>query len=189
MNVDEAIKMVRDKSKLRTRYEGQEPFLDEVLVAEIERLTTENRTHVATIGCLIEQAKSAAVAHQAEVERLRAALDLSEEYNEQKDAEIDGLRAGIAAIAEQLNCEQKAGTICSCIRALQRELNRISGEYAKATSATIPDLQDEIERLRNAIKWLHTRMECIRSDRAIYAHILREDFEQFKAMVDGEGNG
>ena len=46
----------------------------EILRAEIERLTTENRIHVATIGCLIEQARSAAVAYQVEIERLRAEI-------------------------------------------------------------------------------------------------------------------
>lgn len=38
MTADEAIAIVRSKSRGRTRFEGQEPYLDEVLVAEIERL-------------------------------------------------------------------------------------------------------------------------------------------------------
>lgn len=38
MTADEAIRIVKSKSNGRTRYENQEPFLDEVLVAEIERL-------------------------------------------------------------------------------------------------------------------------------------------------------
>lgn len=38
MTPEEAIKIVKAKANLRTRYEGQEAFLDEVLVAEIERL-------------------------------------------------------------------------------------------------------------------------------------------------------
>lgn len=38
MTPDEAISLVRDKIKGRTYYEGQHPHLDEVLVAEIERL-------------------------------------------------------------------------------------------------------------------------------------------------------
>lgn len=41
MNADEAIRIVKSKAEGRTRYEGQEPFLDEVLVAEIERLREE----------------------------------------------------------------------------------------------------------------------------------------------------
>jgi len=39
MTPDEAISIVKSKARCRTRYEGQEPFLDEVLVGEIERLT------------------------------------------------------------------------------------------------------------------------------------------------------
>jgi len=42
MTPDEAIRIVRQKANCRTRYEGQEPFLDEVLVGEIERLRQEN---------------------------------------------------------------------------------------------------------------------------------------------------
>lgn len=38
MTPDEAIAIVKSKTNGRTRYEGQEPFLDEVLVGEIERL-------------------------------------------------------------------------------------------------------------------------------------------------------
>lgn len=38
MTPEEAIKIVNTKANLRTRYEGQDAFLDEVLVAEIERL-------------------------------------------------------------------------------------------------------------------------------------------------------
>jgi hypothetical protein len=37
MTIQEAIKIVRDKAALRTRYEGQPDFLDEVLLAEIDR--------------------------------------------------------------------------------------------------------------------------------------------------------
>lgn len=38
MDVEEAIRIVRDKSSGRTRWEGQEPYLDEVLVEEVLRL-------------------------------------------------------------------------------------------------------------------------------------------------------
>jgi hypothetical protein len=38
MTPDEAIAIVKSKAAGRTRSEGQEPFLDEVLVKEIERL-------------------------------------------------------------------------------------------------------------------------------------------------------
>jgi hypothetical protein len=41
MTVDEIIKQVNIKSSGRTRYEGKEPYWDEVLVAEIERLQAE----------------------------------------------------------------------------------------------------------------------------------------------------
>lgn len=43
MTVDEIIKQVRIKASGRTRYEGQEPFWDEVLVEEIERLRAKIR--------------------------------------------------------------------------------------------------------------------------------------------------
>jgi hypothetical protein len=46
MTPDEAIAIVKSKANGRTRYEGQEPFLDEVLVAEIERLR--HRTDAVT---------------------------------------------------------------------------------------------------------------------------------------------
>lgn len=38
MTPDEAIAIVKSKAAGRTRYKDQEPFLDEVLVGEIERL-------------------------------------------------------------------------------------------------------------------------------------------------------
>lgn len=38
MTIDEAIAVVRSKADDRTRWVGQEPFVDEVLVGEIERL-------------------------------------------------------------------------------------------------------------------------------------------------------
>ena len=38
MTVDEAIALVHSKAQGRTRYAGQEPYIDEVLVREIERL-------------------------------------------------------------------------------------------------------------------------------------------------------
>jgi hypothetical protein len=38
MDIDEAISVVNAKARGRTRFEGQKPFIDEVLVAEIERL-------------------------------------------------------------------------------------------------------------------------------------------------------
>jgi hypothetical protein len=38
MTVDEIIKQINIKSSGRTRWDGQEPFWDEVLVAEIGRL-------------------------------------------------------------------------------------------------------------------------------------------------------
>ena len=38
MTPDEAIAIVNCKANGRTRYEGQEPYLDEVLAAEIIRL-------------------------------------------------------------------------------------------------------------------------------------------------------
>lgn len=38
MTVDEAIATVRSRSMGRTRYAGQSPFIDEILVAEVERL-------------------------------------------------------------------------------------------------------------------------------------------------------
>jgi hypothetical protein len=37
-NVEDAIKLTNSKANGRTRYVGQEPFADELLVAEIERL-------------------------------------------------------------------------------------------------------------------------------------------------------
>lgn len=40
MTIQEAIKIVRDKAALRTRYEGQPDFLDEVLLGEIDRQAT-----------------------------------------------------------------------------------------------------------------------------------------------------
>ena len=38
MTPEQAIKIVKEKSRGRTRYEGKKPYIDEVLVAEIERL-------------------------------------------------------------------------------------------------------------------------------------------------------
>lgn len=43
MTPNEAIRIVKRKTQGHTRYEGQEPFLDEVLVEEIERLRAENQ--------------------------------------------------------------------------------------------------------------------------------------------------
>lgn len=52
MDANEAIRIVKSKSRGRTRYEGQEPFLDEVLVAEIERLTRENAELKVALGAI-----------------------------------------------------------------------------------------------------------------------------------------
>lgn len=38
MTPDEAMAIVKSKAAGRTRYEGQEPYIDEVLAAEVERL-------------------------------------------------------------------------------------------------------------------------------------------------------
>jgi len=46
MTVDEAIAIVNSKASARTRYAGQAPFVDEVLVAEIERLRAQLLTWV-----------------------------------------------------------------------------------------------------------------------------------------------
>ena len=41
MTPNDAIAIIRDRAAGRTRWEGQQPFADEVLVEEIERLTRE----------------------------------------------------------------------------------------------------------------------------------------------------
>ena len=38
MDTDKALEIVRSRAKGRTRYAGQEPFVDEMLAAEIDRL-------------------------------------------------------------------------------------------------------------------------------------------------------
>lgn len=52
MTPDEAIEIVRSKARGRTRYEGQEPYIDEVLVAEILRLQREVRRYKRTCDAL-----------------------------------------------------------------------------------------------------------------------------------------
>lgn len=42
MKIDEIIRLVKSKASGRTRFEGQEPYWDEALVEEIERLREEN---------------------------------------------------------------------------------------------------------------------------------------------------
>ena len=50
MNANEAIKIVKATSSGRARVEGQEePFMDEVLVAEIERLRSADKLRVTEI--------------------------------------------------------------------------------------------------------------------------------------------
>lgn len=65
MTPEEAIGIVRCKANLRTRYEGQEAFLDEVLVAEIERL--QNALNADSQAFQIECQK-------AEIERLERVI-------------------------------------------------------------------------------------------------------------------
>ena len=57
MTPDEAIKIVRSKANCRTRYEGQESFLDETLVEEIERLKKENENLKTEIDYLSQVIK------------------------------------------------------------------------------------------------------------------------------------
>ena len=56
MTPDEAIAIVKQKANGRTRYEGQDPFLDEVLVAEIERLREQVRHQqpLERINCFMD---------------------------------------------------------------------------------------------------------------------------------------
>ncbi len=54
MTAGEAIEIVRSKARGRTRYEGQEPFLDEVLVDEIERLRAELAATIAKANEIID---------------------------------------------------------------------------------------------------------------------------------------
>jgi hypothetical protein len=42
MTADEAIALVKRRAAGRTRYDGELPWLDEVLVEEVERLREEN---------------------------------------------------------------------------------------------------------------------------------------------------
>jgi hypothetical protein len=51
MTPDEAIAIVKSKANGRTRYEGQKPFLDEVLVAEIERLRAQANHPSVSVEC------------------------------------------------------------------------------------------------------------------------------------------
>ena len=43
MTIDEAMKIVASRQQGRTRWEGQEPYLDEVMFNEITRLRLENK--------------------------------------------------------------------------------------------------------------------------------------------------
>lgn len=50
MTPDEAIAIVKSKAECRTRYDGQGPRVDEVLVAEVERLRDALRDMVDTVN-------------------------------------------------------------------------------------------------------------------------------------------
>lgn len=57
MNADEAIKTVNSWANGRTRYEGQRPFIDEVLVTEIERLRAECGEYETTLHAAEDRVK------------------------------------------------------------------------------------------------------------------------------------
>ena len=65
--VEEAIALVKSKANGRTRYEGQEPFVDELLVGEIERL----RAIVGRVSSAFESEMDGQLAND-EREALRA---------------------------------------------------------------------------------------------------------------------
>jgi hypothetical protein len=77
MTVEEAIKEVKARARWLTRFEGQEPYIGEVLVAEIKRLrielayAIEQRTCQCSYddGCRFALERDAAL---SEVKRLRA---------------------------------------------------------------------------------------------------------------------
>lgn len=57
MTVDEALSIVASKASGRTRYEGQEPYLDEVLATEVVRLRAQvewQPIEMAPHGVLVE---------------------------------------------------------------------------------------------------------------------------------------
>jgi hypothetical protein len=58
MTVDEAIKTVEVRASGRTRYMDQEPFLDEVLVGEIERLRKELVKAMEAVTAVVEAFES-----------------------------------------------------------------------------------------------------------------------------------
>jgi hypothetical protein len=71
MTIDEAIAEVESRAAGRTQYEGREPPLDEVLVAEIERL----RKLVATLEISAQSRLTRVVRLTCERGELMAALD------------------------------------------------------------------------------------------------------------------
>lgn len=73
MTPDEAIKIVESKARGRTRYEGQRPFLDEVLVNKLkkmaarwERLRESCQKHIDEFehGCVDEYESGCRYAYQ-----------------------------------------------------------------------------------------------------------------------------
>jgi hypothetical protein len=71
MTPEEAILIVENKARGRTRYEGQEPFLDEILVEEIRRLQNEIRK----LNCGLHAEISNRIEAQGEMIRLRVRAD------------------------------------------------------------------------------------------------------------------
>jgi hypothetical protein len=83
MDVEKAIKEVEARANGRTRIEGQEPNIDEVLVAEIERLRIELGYAIEQRMCQCSYDDGCRFARErddalAEVKRLRDLLGASE---------------------------------------------------------------------------------------------------------------
>lgn len=55
--IEDAIATVREKSKGRTRYEGQEPRDDELLVAEIDRVRAERDLYRGALRIIAGEAQ------------------------------------------------------------------------------------------------------------------------------------
>ena len=139
-----------------------------MMSADIDRLTAENRTHVATIGCLIEQARSAEAAYQAEIDRLcRCNEQLSRSHAQVRnilETEITGLLAIID------HCRRYAPSVVAAAEGALTQQDAITESQSS---------EEQLRQFRDAV-YEHI-IENAGTLENPYAFIRQSRWEQIKA--------
>jgi chromosome segregation ATPase len=152
MNIDEALKIVCEKAAGRTRYPGQPDFVDEVLAAEIERLTKER-----------DEADRRAGASERRIADLQDTVIRRNDWLHKAKVEAgyhDNVSFDVVwneTLAKAKEVERLTAEIAGCVELIPARLRivvRESGglETPEATLAvSVAKMAQEVERLRTEL--------------------------------------